>query len=377
MRQFVLACIHPRIDQAGRVQAMVIALVCVFCATPFQAAAAVMCSLPERYDWVECCSSEATIVNKSLLSQQKLAHGYIEGTLALKLRVSYSAVDGRWSDFDCAKLDVTVRHGVGRKHYRHIVPYTNGVSDYIEDTFTYLFEPPFRQSDVYVESIACKMPKIMLDGRSCGSDEEQEKNERERRAEQREKERKRLVQQRRDDERQRLADQQRREQERQWLADQQRREQERQRLADQQRREQERQWLAQLQREQRRQQHDQEQGGASGLQQFLTGFTSGMAIVRGLAGLVDGANSPGFTGQGAGSGSITEACQEAQVKVARRLASQSSSADNSQCGIRRSYAQTLEGVRRELGSAGCPASALREYDRVIAETRRQARMVCN
>lgn len=184
MRQFVLACIHPRIDRTGRAQAMAIALVCVFCATPFQATAAVMCSLTERYDWVECCSSEATIVNKSLLGQKKLAHRHIEGTLALKLRVSYSAVDGSWSDFDCAELDVTVRHGVGRKQYRHIVPYSSGVSDYIEDTFAFLFEPPFRQSDVYVESIACKMPKIMLDGRSCGSDEEQEKNERERRAEQ-------------------------------------------------------------------------------------------------------------------------------------------------------------------------------------------------
>ena len=216
------------------------------------------------------------------------------------------------------------------------------------------------------------------DSPSPGWEELQGEQERKRLIQQRrQQERKRLIQQRREQERQRLADQQRREQERQWLADQQRREQERQRRAQLQR-ERERQRRAQLQRERERQAHAQGQGGADAVQSFLTGFTTGFAIVKELDELLgQGGGSPGFVGQGAGSGPVTGACQQAQVQAARRLNSQSVSGGGSQCSIRRSYAQMLQAVRQELAGAGCSASALQEYDRAIAETRRQARMVCN
>ena len=197
--------------------------------------------------------------------------------------------------------------------------------------------------------------------------------------ERREEERKRLAEQRRDEERQRLADLQPRERERQWLADQQRRERERQRLADLQRKERERQWLADQQRRERgRQRPAQERGGAQGLEDFLAAFTTGMGIVQRLDEVFgDGGGSPGYIGSGLGSGSITGACQQAQASASRRLASRSFSGRGSQCTIYQSYVQMVERVRRELASAGCPAYALEEYDRVIAEARRGAAMVCN
>ena len=210
--------------------------------------------------------------------------------------------------------------------------------------------------------------------------------------ERREEERKRLAEQRRDEERQRLADLQPRERERQWLADQQRRERERQRLADLQRKERERQRLADLQRKERerqwlanqqrrereRQRPAQERGGAQGLEDFLAAFTTGMAIVQGLDEVFgDGGGSPGYIGSGLESGSVTEACQQAQMSASRQLASRSFSGLGSQCTIYRSHAQMVERMRRELASAGCPAYALAEYDRVIAEARRGAAMVCN
>ena len=197
--------------------------------------------------------------------------------------------------------------------------------------------------------------------------------------ERREQERERLAdQRRREEERERLADRRRMEEERQRLADQQRRERERQRVADQRRRVEERQRLAQWQSEQQRQHLAQEQGGADGLQDFLETFSAGLAFVQRFDEVFgDGSGSPGYVGQGLGSGSITGACQQAQVSASRRLASQSFSGGGSQCGIYRSYTQMLEGVRRELATAGCPAYALGEYDRAIAEARRGAAIACN
>ena len=246
-----------------------------------------------------------------------------------------------------------------------------------------------------------------LDPREMDWEKERKERERKRLAEQRreeerkrllqmrrDEERKRLAEQRRDQERQRLADEQRREEERRWLADQRQRDEERQRLADQERRERERQQLAEQRR--REQQHarerlaqrqrtqererlaQQQQGGASGLQDFFTGFQAGMAIVQGLdEAFGDGSGSPGSVGQGLGSGSVSGACEQAQASAARRLASRNFSGLGSRCRIYTSYAQALEGVRRELAIAGCPAYALGEYDRAIAEARRGAAVVCN
>ena len=171
-RQLVPASNLPRADRTRRPQAMAIAIVCAFCATPFQAAA-VMCDIAESYDWVDCCDSEATIVNRSLISQKELAHGHIEGTLALKFKVSYSAGTAPGSGyassrFACAKLNVTVRIGDFRRTYDHDLHNPSGVPDYIEDTTKFVFVPPFRSSDVYVESVACKMPKVLEEGNPCG-----------------------------------------------------------------------------------------------------------------------------------------------------------------------------------------------------------------
>ena len=351
--------------------AMAIALVCVFFATPFQATAA-MCDLPDTYDYVECCGSNATVVNASLMDQRETPHEHNQGRLQLRLNVSYSGPGYTTpSQFDCANLTVIVRLGESRKTYVHTLTMFD-TPGYIEDTPRFLFVPPFRQSDVYVESVACKMPKAMLGGRpSCESDGEKEREElalaeqlalaeeRERRA--LEEERQRLNQ-----ERERLT-QQREEQER--LAQQLKEQDE----FAQRQREYERRRLAQLQGDH---QH-QPQGEANGLQQFLTGFQSGMAIVQGLGNLLAvGTSIPNSIGQGAGSDSISEACRQAEMRIARRLEGQRTSGDEGLCTIYRSAAQMAESAKRELGSAGCPESHLRSMDQLIAAARRNARLVC-
>ena len=368
-RRRVSPCTFRRADRIGRQNVMAIALICTFCAVPFQAAA-VMCSWTESHDWVDCCSSEAAIENRSLMSQKKVAHGFTEGKLALKLRVSYSAGKAPWSDHACAKLNVTVRLGNGRKVYSHIVAYASGVPDYIEDTAEILFAPPLRQGDVYVESVSCKMPKALLDGYPCGSDRAKELEERERRMLEEERERLALQQIR-----QELKQEEESKKLNQHLLEQKKREHERRRI-DRQREQQERQRLAQRKIELQRQQLSQRQGEADGLQQFMTGFRTGMDIVRGLDNLFGGgADSKGFSGYGAGSDSITGACQQAQMRIARRLESQSVSGEG-MCGTYRSYAQMMEGVARELRSAGCPESGVREYEQAAAEARRGAKSVC-
>lgn len=149
-----------------RLIAVITRLICVLAVFPF-AVTANQCDLADTNDWVDCCASKATIVKRSLLNQKSTANKFMEGKLTLKLRVSYSSGSAPWSEFDCAKL--TVRIGNINKTYEHIIPYSSGVADYIEDTVPYLFVPPFRESDIYIESIACKIPKVLQGEGTCQS----------------------------------------------------------------------------------------------------------------------------------------------------------------------------------------------------------------
>ena len=192
---------------------------------------AVMCSWAESHDWVDCRSSEVLIVQKSLLTEKPAANNLVEGKLRLKMRVSYTSGSESWSKFDCANLNVTLRIGDKRKTYKHIIPYTSGVADYIEDSVAYLFAPPFRKSDIYVESVSCKIPRAFAEEKErLALEEERERLALEREREQREleKERERLGLER---ERLELEQKFEAEQERLRLA----RERERRRLAEQQR----------------------------------------------------------------------------------------------------------------------------------------------
>lgn len=376
-RQRVSTCTLRR----TAVYTMATALGCVFFTTPFQAAAS-FCALPDLYELVECCGSEATAVNASLMSQRETPYEHKQGRLQLRLKVSYSAGAGYgFTERACAKLSMTVRLGESRVTYGRTLYGQPGVPQHIEYSPRFLFVPPFRQSDVYVESVSCKMPKLLMGGnRSCGSDGEKERElaeklalaeERERRALEEERqrmnqERERLAQQR--EEQERVAQQQLREEQ-----DEFRREQDE---VDQRKKEYELQRIAQLQADHQHQPSQGEAGDASGLQQFLTGFQSGMAIVQGLGNLLGvGANIPSSIGQGAASGSISEACHQAEVRIADRL-QRLTFEDEGMCTTYRTAAQMAGGAKRELQSAGCPASHLREMDQFIAAARRNAQSVC-
>ncbi len=370
---------------------------------PF-AATATMCDWTDSNDWTDCCSSNVTIVERSLLSRQEVANQFVEGALALKLRLTYSSVNDGWSTFDCAKFDVAVRIGNTRKTYKHVVPYSSGVADYIKDTIPYLFSPPFRESDIYIESVACKMPKPTDGGFPCPSnvqkEEERERlaleEERERLALEEERERLALEQERLNQEkaRKRAEEEHRRarareqERERQRLAQQQR-ERERQRLAQQQR-ERERQRLTQQQRERERQRLAEEQreleemstimgfigGLAGGLTELERSGDIGMSVLQGLA---DGFESAGsvYSGGDYLSGTVSKSCEQAQRRVERKLASQDVSSGYGICSSYRYYLQTLQYVKRELLNGGCSQDSLRDYDRAIAETRNGVAAACN
>ena len=361
---------------------------------------AVMCSWTDASDWVDCRSSQATIVQRKLLSQKAVANNFVEGILALKLRVSYSSGSDTWSQFDCAKLDVSVQLGNTTKIYTHVIPYTSGVPDHFGYTVPYLFVPPFRESEVYVKSVACKVPKALA------GNEEQERQplEAERERQSLEEERERLAleeRQRRIEEEARLAQARRareEERERQRLAAQ----RERKRLAQEQERSDGGDQLGSVASAIRAlnalQDHEdsldegsspvaQEQersddwdvvsgffrGLKGGLEEFDRSGSSGRALLRTLTDTLDEldeGSSPDSNENGAGSG----ACHQLATRIARRLKSQNTSGDGSQCSAYRDHARTLESVRQELANGGCPTSA---YDQQISTAKSNARTVCS
>ena len=364
-------------------------------------ASAVSCTWTEPNDWVDCRSSEATIVERTLLSERGVANNFVEGKLALKLRVSYSSGSKSWSRFDCAKMSVTVRYGAATKTYRHVVPYSSGVADYIEDTVPYLFSPPFRESDISVQSTSCQVPKAQ------GNEEEERERqaleeERERLALEEERERLALEEERErlalEAERQRMEEearlaQARRERERQRLAQiRQEREQERerQRLARERQWQEEQRRLAALHRTRELERLEEEQAAAqsSGNLLGVASLIGGVAL--GLSGHADAANSAlnaleqlatmrKSTATGSASAATVDgSCAQAQRRAeqhARRA--QDSQSARGMCDAARHYVSTLQTVRRELASGGCPAQALRSYEQAINQARETARASCN
>ena len=154
-----------------RLIAVITRLICVLAMFPFAVNATLhLCNMAEPNDWVDCCESKATIVKRSLLNQKSTAHNFMEGKLALKLRVSYSSGSDPMFGFegDCAKLTVRIGGNIN-KTYEHITPNSSGNADYIEKTETFLFVPPFRESDIYIESIACKVLKTQQFEGACQS----------------------------------------------------------------------------------------------------------------------------------------------------------------------------------------------------------------
>ena len=168
-------------------------------------------------------------------------------------------------------------------------------------------------------------------------------------------------------------------------------ERERQRLALERQRQEEqrtRMRLAERQREQERERLEEEQDArrrtadAWAIAGFLTGIADGLAqrngsgspgtaVLEALAGLED-ASSMDDGGTASGS------CAQVQRRIERKLSSQNLFVRGmGMCESVRHYVRMLQDVRRELANGGCPAHALREYDRAIAQATQTARASCN
>ncbi len=251
----------------------------------------------------------------------------------------------------------------------------------------------------------------------AGSEKEQQEleEERERLALEEERERLALEEERErlalEQERQRLAEEQRlaqrrqeleEQQRRQRLAQQQREREEGQRLLAQQQRDRESQRLAKEMRETDRRSIAQQQarlrakkrrqdnarntimglmkGVAGGLAELNESGNSGMAILKGLADGLKASSSKDLAGVSGDGGAVSGSCEQAQRRIEQRLAAHNRNlrvGGMGMCAIARYYVRMLQEVRGELAGGGCPAHAIRTYDRSIAQARQTARASCN
>ena len=89
------------------------------------------------------------------------------------------------------------------------------------------------------------------------------------------------------------------------------------------------------------------------------------------------ANQGGAIDRSGRTGRISQSCKRAQQRVTRSLTQNQNRSTGSACGNARLYLQVLQYVRGELARSGCPAYAIRAYDKTIAQTRRVAHARCN
>ena len=89
------------------------------------------------------------------------------------------------------------------------------------------------------------------------------------------------------------------------------------------------------------------------------------------------ANQGGAMDRSGRTGRISQSCKRAQQRVTRSLTQNQNRSTGSACGNARLYLQVLQYVRGELARSGCPAYAIRAYDKTIAQTRRVAHARCN
>ena len=78
-----------------------------------------------------------------------------------------------------------------------------------------------------------------------------------------------------------------------------------------------------------------------------------------------------------GGGTFGGSCADAQRRAEQRLRTAQSRSVSGMCDTARHYVSTLQSVRRELASGGCPAHALRGYDQAITQAGQTARASCN
>ena len=323
----------------------------------------------------------------------------------------YTRSKGSWKIFvgygppeTCAKVSLTVDMGpldVDRT-YDRAFHRGGGV---ISDSGPFMHRMGEVESGLRILVSSCRVPDPASRELGAEAEERQElEDERERLALEAERERLALEVEREqqvlEEERERVvmeAERQRREEEARLAQIRRAREEERerQRLALERQRQEERRArkrVAELQREQERERMEEEEsarrrtanawavagiltgitaGIADGLAQRNGGGRPGTAFLEALAGM---GNSTGMDSGETGGGS----CAQAQRRIEQKLSSQNlSEGGMGICGTARHYARTLQDVRRELASAGCPTHALRAYDQAIAQVNQTARASCN
>ena len=328
------------------------------------------------------------------------SQGFARSKGSWKIRVDYRPPE------TCAKVSLTMDVGPfdGNRQYDQVFHRGGGV---ISDSGYFLHETGDVESGLRILTSSCRVPDSDSNKLDADAEERRElEEERERLALEEERERLAIEEERERmglaAELERLAmevEKQRREEEEARLAQArsaQEKERERQRLAqERQRLEAQRidRRLAELERAAERKRLEEEgarkrkantwaavgilSGIVDGLAQRDGGGRPGTELLESLIRL-DGATSMDSNGSPAGgSPASVGSCAQAQRRAEQIVRAAQNQSFGGMCGTARHYVSTLQAVRRELASGGCPAHTLGAYDRAIAEARQTASASCN
>ena len=140
-------------------------------------------------------------------------------------------------------------------------------------------------------------------------------------------------------------------------------------------------------RERRRVEEEQAAAQSSG---SMWGVAPAIGFALGLSGNADAANSvlnaleqietmrESTATESASAATVSGSCAQAQRRIEQHMRrAQDSQSGGGLCNTARHYVSTLQTVRRELASGGCPAQALRSYDQAINQARETVRSSCN
>ena len=366
----------------------------------------------EKYKQCASFNTSRTIEEHTPLMENSIA-GFIRSKGSWKISVGYGPAE------TCAKVSLWVDMGPLDiiRTYERVFRNGRGV---ISDSGSFLHLSDDVESALRIMTSSCRVPDEPDPERLDAEAREREELEAERERLALEEERERLARGAEEserlvlaEERERLAleaERQRQEEvrsltqaqrareqewERQWLA---RERQRRQRIEE----ERERTRLAELQHEHEQQRERERlneqrareeadavyssasQGIMAGVSALLRGEAPDVAIFRGgstflldLAGMENAASIVSELNAGVG-GSFGATCDRAQRRVEDMLAERTRSGQGmGMCDSHRYFLRTMQDARRELASGGCPAHALSEYDRTIAQASQSARTTCN
>ena len=370
----------------------------------------------EKYKQCVTFNTSRSIGDHTPLMENSLA-GFIRSKGSWTLHVGYGP------SATCAKVSLTVDMGPTDVHRTYERVFRNG-KGVISDTGSFVHLVDDVESALQIMTSSCRIPDELDPERLDAEAQERREleEERERLALQEERERLALEEERErvaleaerkrlalEAERKRLAleaERRRQEEERRLAQAQRAREQERerQRLARERQRmeeQRERMRLAELQRERERERLDEQRafeeaeklhsvvsflgGVRAGLDSLNRGeggaiaiLRSGSAYARGLSSMENAASiargsNPVVVGSFGGS------CDQAQRRAEEMIAARTRSISNDMgmCSSARYFLRTMQDVRRELASGGCPAYALEEYDRTISQASQNVRASCD